>query len=114
MVEPQLIEDVFVCCTRFLRMYFHCVSSRHWPSPLKRKNAGPDRAMLVADKLANGEEPKESRLRATHNRYRDGVPPPGIFWLLAILAILSATSIARSGPAFLRLSGDGQCRDETQ
>jgi len=51
--------------------------------------------MLVADKLANGEEPKESRLRATHNRYRDGVPPPGIFWLLAILASLSATSIAR-------------------
>jgi hypothetical protein len=63
-------------------MYFHCVSSRHWPSPLKRKNAGPDRAMLVADKLANGEEPKESRLRATHNRYRDGVPPtafPALF-----------------------------------
>jgi hypothetical protein len=29
-----LIEDVFVCCTRFLRMYIHCVSSRHWPSPL--------------------------------------------------------------------------------
>ena len=31
-----LIEDVFVCCTRtrFLRMYFHRVSSRHWPSPL--------------------------------------------------------------------------------
>ena len=40
--------------------------------------------MLVADKLANGEEPKKSRLRATHNRYRDGVPPPGIFWLFAI------------------------------
>ena len=38
MVEAQLIEDVFVCCTRFLRMYFHCVSSRHWPSPLKHQN----------------------------------------------------------------------------
>ena len=37
-VACQLIEDVFVCCTRFLRMYFHCVSSRLWPSPLKRKN----------------------------------------------------------------------------
>jgi len=42
-------------------MYFYCVSSRLWPSPLKRKNAGPDRAMLVADKLANGEEPKDAR-----------------------------------------------------
>ena len=40
--------------------------------------------MLVADKLANGEEPIESRLRAPHNRYRNGVPLPGIFWLFAI------------------------------
>ena len=70
--------------------------------------------MLVADKLANGEEPKESRLPAPHNRYRDGVPPPGIFWLFAIGEPLSATSIARSGPASLRFSGDGQSRDETQ
>ena len=64
-VEPPLIEDVFVgiCCTRFLRMYIHCVSSRRWPSPRKgkRQNAGPDRSMLVADKLANGEEQKDAR-----------------------------------------------------
>jgi len=50
--------------------------------------------MLVADKLANGEEPIESRLCAPHNRYRDGAPPPGIFWLFAIGEPLSATSIA--------------------
>ena len=30
------------------------------------------------------EEPIESRLCAPHNRYRDGAPPPGIFWLFAI------------------------------
>jgi len=48
------------------------------------------------------EEPIESRLCAPHNRYRDGAPPPGIFWLFAIGEPLSATSIARTGPAFLR------------
>ena len=48
-------------------MYIHCVLSRHWPSPLKRQNA--DHSMLVAEKLANGEEPKESRLPAPHNRF---------------------------------------------
>ena len=26
-VEPPLIEDVFVGCTRFLRIYIHCISS---------------------------------------------------------------------------------------
>ena len=34
MVEPPLIEDVFVCCTRFLR-----IASRHWPSPLTHQDA---------------------------------------------------------------------------
>jgi hypothetical protein len=29
-------------------------------------------ARLVADKLANGREPREARLPAPHNRYRDG------------------------------------------
>ena len=43
--------------------------------------------MLVAEKLANGEEPKESRLPAPHNRFSTvsrwrtfGGVPPGIFW----------------------------------
>jgi len=53
--------------------------------------------MLVADKLANGEEPIESRLRAPHNRYRDGVPPPGIFWLFEV--------IRKNGSAGQNLSG---------
>ena len=35
-----------------------------------------DHARLVADKLANGKEPKEARRPAPHNRYRDGAPPP--------------------------------------
>jgi len=112
-VEPQLIEDVFVCCTRFLRMYFHCVSSRHWPSPLKHQNAGPGRSMLVADKLANGEEPIGSRLRAPHIAIAMAYPRLASFGS-SPLASLSATSIARSGRAFLRFSGDGQSRDETQ
>ena len=46
-VESPLIEDVFVCCTSFLRMYFHRVSSRHWPSPLTHQSdygAHPRRA----------------------------------------------------------------------
>ena len=38
-VESPLIEDVFVCCTSFLRMYIHRVSSRHWPSPLTHQDA---------------------------------------------------------------------------
>ena len=33
-----------------------------------------DHARLVADKLANGKEPKEARRPAPHNRYRDGAP----------------------------------------
>ena len=27
MVEPPHVEDVFVCCTRFLRMYIHLPDS---------------------------------------------------------------------------------------
>ena len=38
-VESPLIEDVFVWCTLFLRMYIHRVSSRHWPSPLTHQDA---------------------------------------------------------------------------
>ena len=66
--------------------------------------------MLVADKLANGEEPKESRLRATHNRYmyRDGVPPPGIFWLLAISHPLART---RDGPSLDGRGTTGRTED---
>jgi len=41
--------------------------------------------MLVADKLANGEEPiLRIPAACAPYRYRDGVPPPGIFWLFAI------------------------------
>ena len=40
---------------------------------------------LVADKLANGKEPKEARRPAPHNRYRNGAPPPGFFWLILAL-----------------------------
>ena len=74
MVEPPLVEDVFVCCTRFLRMYIHRVSSRHLAITTHPPRCCEDRARLVADKLANGKEPKEARRPAPHNRYRDGAP----------------------------------------
>ena len=38
-VALLLIENVFVCCTRFIRIYIHRVSSRHWPSPLTLQEA---------------------------------------------------------------------------
>ena len=42
-IEPPLIEDVFVCCAFLTRriciLYFHRVSSRHWPSPLTHQDA---------------------------------------------------------------------------
>ena len=94
-------------------MYIHCVLSRHWPSPLKRQNAGPDHSMLVADELANGEEPKESRLPAPHNRYRDGAPLPGFFWLFAIGELVSNTPCVILAASWW-VSGEGQCRDETR
>ena len=82
MVEPQLIEDVFVCCTRFLRFASrpdigHLIGhhhASHAASAAIPQNAGPDHSMLVAVKLANGEEPKEARLPKSLSR-----APPGIF-----------------------------------
>ena len=63
-VESPLIEDVFAdvapACS-FLRMYFHRVSSRHWPSPLTHQDAARiTQGLLSSDKLANGKEPKEA------------------------------------------------------
>ena len=62
MVEPPLIEDVFVCCTRFLRMYIH-------------------RVTRLVSTLDFGAAPQ--------NRYRDGAPLPGFFWLFAIGELVS-------------------------
>ena len=67
MVEPPLIEDVFVCCTRFLRMYIH-------------------RVTRLVSTLDFGAAPQ--------NRYRDGAPLPGFFWLFAIGELVRATSLA--------------------
>ena len=68
--------------------------------------------MLVAEKLANGEEPKESRLPAPHNRYgtvqyRDGVPPPGIFWLFAIGELVTNESQI---PVLYEIASQIKCR----
>ena len=82
-VESPLIEDVFVCGTRFLRMYIHCVWSRHWPSPLTHQYAASDRARLVADKLAIGKEPKEARRGCAIAIAIMGRRQPGFSWLSA-------------------------------
>ena len=72
--RSALIEDVFVCCTSFLRMYFHRVSSRHWPSPLTHQDAARiTQGLLLTSSRIYGKEPKEARRPAPHNRYRDGV-----------------------------------------
>ena len=81
-VEPPLIEDV--CSYELHPLPKNVFSSRlvstfaittHPPrccedhARLTKANA-----RLVADKLANGKEPKEARRPAPHNRYRDGAP----------------------------------------
>ena len=63
----------------------HLVSTlaRHWPSPLTHQDAaritqGP---RLVADKLANGKEPKEARQGCAIAIAIFGRWLPGFFWL---------------------------------
>jgi len=72
-----------------------------------------DRARLVADKLANGKEPKDAQRPAPHDRYHDGAPPPGIFWLFTIGELVGYKPCAILAASWW-VSGDGQCRDETQ
>ena len=57
-VESPLIEDVFVCCTRFLRMYFHRVPSRHWPSPLTHQDAAriTQGLLLTSSRMAKSQK----------------------------------------------------------
>jgi hypothetical protein len=55
-----------------------------WRHHSPRPRCCEDRATVFADKRANGEEPKDTWRPAPHNRYRDGAPPPGIFWLFAV------------------------------
>ena len=50
---------------------------------------------------------------APHNRYRDGAPLPGFFWLLAIGELVSNKPCAILAASW-SVSGDGQCRDETR
>jgi hypothetical protein len=72
-----------------------------------------DRARLVADKLANGKEPKEARggcaIAKANLRRRE----PGFFWLFAIGELVSNKPCAILAASWW-VSGDGQCRDETQ
>ena len=57
-VESPLIEDVFVCCTSFLRMYFHRVSSRHSPSPLTHQDAAriTQGLLLTSSRMAKSQK----------------------------------------------------------
>ena len=72
-----------------------------------------DRARLVADKLANGNEPKDARRGcaiaiAIVRRWS-----PGIFRLFAIGELVGYKPCAILAASWW-VSGDGQCRDETQ
>jgi hypothetical protein len=71
------------------------------------------RARLVADKLANGKEPKDARRGcaiaiAIVRRWS-----LGIFRLFAIGELVGYKPCANLAASW-RVSGDGQCRDETQ
>ena len=50
---------------------------------------------------------------APHNRYRDGAPPPGFFWLFAIRELVCNKPCVILAASWW-VSGDGQCRDETR
>jgi hypothetical protein len=72
-----------------------------------------DRARLVADKLANGKEPKDAQRGcaiaiAIVRRWSRG-----IFWLFAIGELVGYKPCAILAASWW-VSGDGQCRDETQ
>ena len=53
------------------------------------------------------------RSTGPHNRYRDGAPPPGFFWLFAIRELVSNKPCVILAASWW-MSGDGQCRDETR
>ena len=62
----------------------------------------------------NNSDRNRARVRpAPHNRYRDGAPPPGFFWLFAIGELVSNKPCAILAASW-SVSGDGQCRDETR
>ena len=63
-----LKEDVFVCCTRFLRMYLHRVSSRHWPSPLTHQDAAwiTQGLLLTSSRMAKSQKKPGRGARVRH------------------------------------------------
>ena len=72
-----------------------------------------DCARLVADKLANGKEPKEARGGCAIATAIMGRGTPGFFWLFAIGELVGNKPCAILAASW-SVSGDGQCRDETQ
>ena len=81
------------CCVRMLHPLPKNVFSSCLVSTLVITTHPPrccvDHARLVADKLANGKEPKEARRPAPHNRYRDGAPRTPAGLLLAVVSNVS-------------------------
>ena len=73
-----------------------------------------DHARLVADKLANGKEPKEGRQGCAIAIAILGRRPPGFFWFFAIFGELVSNKPCVILAASWSVSGDGQCRDETR
>ena len=112
-VESPLIEDVFVCCTRFLRMYFHRVTSRHWPSPLTHQDAARITQGLLLTSLANGNKAAWLADYGAIAIAIMGRRPPGFFWLFAIRELVSNKPCVILAASWW-VSGDGLCRDETR
>ena len=112
-VESLPIEDVFVWCTLFLRRYIHRVSSRFWPSPLTHQDAAriAQRLLLTSSPMAKSQKKPGGGAPCRYSDYM-GRRPPGFFWLFAIGDLVSNKPCAILAASWV--SGDGQCRDETQ
>ena len=59
----------------------------HHHSPTKMLRAIAQGLSPTSSPMAESQD--QARLPAPHNRYRDGAPPPGFFWLFAIRELVS-------------------------
>ena len=64
-----------IVATAFLRMYFHRVSSRHWPSPFTHQDAAriTQGLLLTSSRMAKSQT--EARRRGGGGVRRIGIPP---------------------------------------
>jgi hypothetical protein len=79
-------------------------------SPLTHQRCCEDRARLVADKLANGKEPKDARRGCAIAIAIMGRRSPGIFRLFAIGALVCENGCAILAAILVWVSGDAMSR----